>query len=232
MSRRLAVAVVTLAVVAAGCAAGPSTTTVAASPATPPPTSSATPSSTPPATPPSTPPATPSSTPPATPSSTPPATPPSTVDADAFPTGIVPARLVIDAIDVDAPVVDLALTATEVEVPAGDDDAGWWTATRRPGELGPAVIGGHVDSTDGPAVFFRLRELATGDRIVVEAADGEARSFVVRRVQQLAKGADPRAIFGIDGDRPQLRLVTCGGQFDRTTGHYTDNLVVHAGAAA
>lgn len=113
---------------------------------------------------------------PASPSEEPSAPEPSTPE---YPTGVIPVAIVIPAIDVDAPVVDLSLTATEVEVPEDFGDAGWWTQTRRPGEIGPAVIGGHVDSKSGPAVFYRLADLRPGDEVTVADEAGETRSFVV-----------------------------------------------------
>ncbi len=145
-----------------------------------------------------------------------------------FPTGIDPVRIVIPAIGVDADVVDLRLTADQVEVPDDFGDVGWWTPTRRPGEIGPAVMGGHVDSTSGPAVFFRLTELEPGDEILVNGADGDTRTFVVDRALQADKYERPPEVFGFGQGRPELRLITCGGAFDPSVGHYEDNYVVFA----
>lgn len=153
--------------------------------------------------------------------------PASMPDVD-LPTGIDPHRILIPAIGVDAPVIDLLLTATEVEVPEDFDDAGWWTATRRPGEIGPSVIGGHVDSRSGPAVFFRLDQLREGDEVVVESEDGEQVVFVVDNGIQIDKYDRPPEVFGFGQGRPELRLITCGGEFDPTIGHYTDNYVIFA----
>lgn len=153
----------------------------------------------------------------------------------AYPTGIVPASIAIPAIGVDARVIDLQLTADEVEVPTDFDEAGWWVQTRKPGEIGPAVIGGHVDSTSGPAVFFRLASLRVGDEVVVADATGGTRRFVVDTAPvQVRKDARPPEVFGFGEGRPELRLITCGGDFDPTTGHYVDNVVVfcHAPTSA
>lgn len=166
--------------------------------------------------------------PPALPSTDPPRAP---VEAAPLPTGIVPARLIIEAIGVDAPTVGLDLRGAEPEVPADDASTGWYHQTRRPGEIGPAVIAGHVDGRSGPAVFFRLGELAPGDEILVESADGDRRAFVVTGSGQHPKGELPPEVFGFGAATPELRLITCGGAFDRSSGHYLDNLVVYARAA-
>lgn len=149
--------------------------------------------------------------------------------AGAFPTGIDPHRIEIPAIGVDAPVIDLQLTADSAEVPEDFDDTGWWVQTRQPGEIGPSVIGGHVDSTSGPAVFFRLRDLRPGDEVVVRDEAGESRSFVVSRAPiQVDKYERPAEIFGFGEGRPELRLITCGGDFNPAIGHYDSNIVVFA----
>lgn len=145
-----------------------------------------------------------------------------------FPTGVDPVRIEIPAIGVDADVVDLRLTADQVEVPDDFGDVGWWTSTRRPGEIGPAVMGGHVDSASGPAVFFRLTALEPGDEIIVHGADGDTRTFVVDRALQADKYERPPEVFGFGQSRPELRLITCGGAFDPSVGHYEDNYVVFA----
>ncbi|MEZ5140136.1 MAG: class F sortase [Acidimicrobiales bacterium] len=148
-----------------------------------------------------------------------------------LPSGIVPARLVIGAIGVDAPTGALDLAGDAPEVPEDFGATGWYRQTRRPGEIGPAVIAGHIDSRSGPAVFFRLRDLVAGDEIVVESADGDRRSFVVTGTGQYPKGELPAEVFGFGAPVPELRLITCGGTFDRSSGHYLDNLVVYARAA-
>ncbi|HEY6709265.1 MAG TPA: sortase [Actinomycetota bacterium] len=90
------------------------------------------------------------------------------------------------------------------------------------------MIVGHVDSRSGPAVFFRLGELQRGDRIVVGQVGGVARSFVVKRVERSAKEALPVERIWNRTRQPVLRLITCGGSFDRSSGHYRDNVVVYA----
>ena len=139
-----------------------------------------------------------------------------------------PVSIQIPAIGVDARVVPVGLgTGRTMEVPAVDL-AGWYEPGPRPGEAGPAVLVGHVDSRRGPAVFYRLGQLHRGDRIVVGQAKGPARSFVVERVERRPKQALPVGRIWNDTRRPVLRLITCGGKFDRATGHYRDNVIVYA----
>jgi Sortase domain len=141
-----------------------------------------------------------------------------------------PVSVAIPAIAVDARVVPVGLREDRtMEVPTVDL-AGWYELGPRPGEAGPAVIVGHVDSRRGPAVFFRLGELRRGDRVVVGQRGGAATSFRVERVERHPKEALPtRRIWNRTRD-PVLRLITCGGSFDRSTGHYRDNIVVYATA--
>ena len=139
-----------------------------------------------------------------------------------------PVSIAIPAAEVEARVVPVGLWPDRtMEVPAVDL-AGWYEVGPRPGEAGPAVIVGHVDSRSGPAVFFRLGELRRGDRIVVGQAGGVARSFVVKRVERSAKEALPVERIWNRTRLPVLRLITCGGSFDRSSGHYRDNVVVYA----
>jgi hypothetical protein len=140
-----------------------------------------------------------------------------------------PVKVVIPAIGVRARIVSLGLNPDRtLEVPEDFDDAGWWTGGARPGERGPAVIAGHVDSTSGPAVFFRLGELHPGDAIVVLRRDGTLARFAVQRLERYPKSNFPTARVYSPTRRPTLRLITCGGAFDGSTGHYLDNTVVYA----
>jgi sortase (surface protein transpeptidase) len=143
-----------------------------------------------------------------------------------------PVSIAIPAAGVDARVVPVGLRADRtMEVP-GVDLAGWYEPGPRPGEAGPAVIVGHVDSRQGPAVFFRLGELRRGDRIVVGRQGGGGRAFVVDRVERLPKDALPTERIWNRTREPVLRLITCGGSFDRSTGHYRDNVIVFARASS
>jgi hypothetical protein len=106
--------------------------------------------------------------------------------------------------------------------------AGWYRLGPRPGEPGSAVILGHVDSTSGPAVFYRLRELRRGDEILVGRADGSSVRFVVDRIRQYPKKWFPTDEVYYPTLKPELRLVTCGGQFDFRSRHYKSNVIVFA----
>jgi hypothetical protein len=115
-----------------------------------------------------------------------------------------------------------------VQVPSRWELAGWYALGPRPGDPGSAVILGHVDSRRGPAVFFRLRELRRGDEIKVTRADRSSARFVVERTAQYDKQQFPTDDVYYPTLTPALRLVTCGGQFDHSTGHYRSNIIVFA----
>lgn len=141
-----------------------------------------------------------------------------------------PTRLTIPAIGVDtAGLIDLGLRADHtMEVPADAETVGWYTHSPTPGERGPALLAAHVDWQGRLGVFHGLRKLTPGDHVTVERADGSAVSFTVRRVEQHPKDRFPtQAVYG-HVESPELRLVTCGGQFDREAGSYRDNIVVYA----
>lgn len=154
--------------------------------------------------------------------------PPSSVPAG--PSGD-PLRVRIPAIGVVAPLVRLGLNPDRtLEVPTYEK-AGWYTGASRPGDPGPAVIAAHVDSTTGPAVFYRLRELKPGDTVLVDYRDGSV-AFSVRESQSFSKASFPTArVYGATAG-PELRLITCDGTFDRKARSYRSNLVVSAGAAS
>ena len=145
------------------------------------------------------------------------------------PGGSPPVRLSIPAIGVETPLLRLGLEPDRsMEVPGDFDLAGWFAGGPVPGQPGPAVIAGHVDSRTGPAVFYRLRELRAGDRIEVTRADGTRLRFVVDSNQSFPKAGFPTgAVFG-PTPAAELRLITCAGTFDRARGSYRDNLVVFA----
>jgi hypothetical protein len=115
-----------------------------------------------------------------------------------------------------------------LQVPKRTTVAGWYTGSPRPGTVGSAVIAGHVDSRTGPGIFFWLRTLHRGDRIYVGRADGTMAVFTVTRVKKFAKDEFPTAaVYGAVPDA-ELRLITCGGIFDRSLGSYLSNVVVFA----
>ena len=125
--------------------------------------------------------------------------------------------------------IRLGLTsAGALQVPKTTTVAGWFTGGPRPGAVGAAVIAGHVDSKTGPGIFFWLRALKPGDKIYVGRADGTMAVFTVTREHMYAKDAFPtEAVYGAVPDR-ELRLITCGGVFDRAIGSYLSNVVVFA----
>jgi sortase (surface protein transpeptidase) len=107
-------------------------------------------------------------------------------------------------------------------------DAAWFTASVKPGRVGPSVITAHVDSVDGPDVFFHLDELVAGDEIEVHGEDGDVVVFEATALEQHPKDAYPREAVHGATEAAELRLITCGGAFDQAVGHYDDNIIVFA----
>lgn len=146
----------------------------------------------------------------------------------------VPVRLRIPAIEVDTGLMALGLREDgTLQVPPlrGNAPAGWYRHSPTPGEVGASVLAGHVDTArDGPAVFHRLRELAVGDPIEVRRKDGSVARFAVTRVAVFAKQDFPSAEVYAPPPHAGLRLITCGGVFDRGEGSYRSNVVVFADA--
>ena len=144
-----------------------------------------------------------------------------------------PVSLVIPAIDVSTRLVQLGVNKNgTLQVPNTVAVAGWYTGSPRPGEAGGAVIAGHVDGPSGSAevdgVFYHLRNLTPGEKIFVKRADGSLAVFTITQVSQYPKTGFPtRAVYG-PPPHAQLRLITCGGTFDYTTGHYLSNTIVYA----
>ncbi len=126
-------------------------------------------------------------------------------------------------------IVDLGLAADgAIEVPEDPSAPGWFYPGPSPGQFGPAVIAGHVDSDRGPAVFYRLGELDPGDRVHVTRADGTVGTFLIDRVEAFAKAEFPtHEVYGDTTNRAELRLITCGGNYDDDAG-YLGNVVAFA----
>lgn len=154
---------------------------------------------------------------------------PPDVDAAAPPAPAAPARVVIPALSLDEPLIELGIADDGgMEVPVDYDEVGWFSGGGRPGGNGPTVIAAHVDSPTGPAVFQALEDLAVGDVVEVYGADGVAHVYRVTETADYPKSAFPTArVFGATA-RDELRLITCGGVFDRDAGSYVDNRVVYA----
>lgn len=156
-------------------------------------------------------------------------------DAGQGPLGLsrsAPVKISIPRIGVDADIMSLGTNPDgTVQVPPLQQAllAGWYEPGPSPGEVGNAVIVGHVDSAAiGPAVFYSLGALQPGDTITVSRQDGSSASFRVDSVSAHPKDDFPtEQVYG-PSDRPGLRVITCGGQFDEASGDYPDNVIVFA----
>lgn len=170
-------------------------------------------------------------TPPASPSPVPVPTTPAAPEPDLGPilAASVPVALDIPSIGVHTRgLVPLNVGPDAVLPPPADPaTAGYYAGGPTPGQLGPAVIAAHVDSRSGPAVFYRLGELTAGALVHVTRQDGSVATFTVDAVRRYAKAQFPtQLVYGSGTDRAEIRLITCGGAYDRSTGHYVDDVVV------
>lgn len=141
-----------------------------------------------------------------------------------------PVRLRIPTIGVDA-LFEAPLgvdSDNEIQVPEAYDTVGWYKYGPTPGEIGPAVVLGHVDSYEGPAVLFSLGQLDIGDTIEIEREDGTTAVFVVEKMKRHPQSGFPTADVYSDLDYPGLRIITCTGVYDRGVQRYTHNLIVFA----
>ena len=145
--------------------------------------------------------------------------------------GSPPVRLDIASIGVHTSTfVDLGRGPDgSIEVPQNFAAAGFYTLGPTPGQFGPAVIAGHVDSHQGPAVFYRLGALKVGATVSVGRRDGTTARFIVDKVAAYPKAQFPTTeVYGNTTSRAELRLITCGGSFDDRSGHYVNNVVAFA----
>jgi sortase (surface protein transpeptidase) len=142
----------------------------------------------------------------------------------------IPSRIRIPTIGVDAPIAAVDLSADgDLPAPSPTDRnlAGWYAQSTAPGSIGNAVIDGHVDTMQGPAVFYLLGELHRGDPVDITRTDGSVAGFTVDAVQLYPRSAVPTdQVFG-PADTPRLRLLTCGGGYTKATG-YQGTVVVYA----
>ncbi len=144
-----------------------------------------------------------------------------------------PVRVQIPAIGVDSTLMQLGLQADgSLQVPPVGFPAGWYTGAPTPGELGPAILAGHVDWGGHPGVFYHLRDLQPDAEVTITRQDGTAAVFRVTHVNQYPKDQFPTQVVYGDIDHPGLRLITCGGSFDRQTRNYDDNIVAFADLVA
>jgi sortase (surface protein transpeptidase) len=140
----------------------------------------------------------------------------------------VPVALRIPAIDVSVSLSTLGLNADRtVQVPTKFAEPGWYRLGPTPGQVGSAVILGHVDDKNGPAVFYRLKSLKAGDKVDVSLANGVVAHFAVKSVATYPKKAFPAQQVYASHGFSALQLVTCGGQFDSRTGSYLSNVVAY-----
>ncbi|QYC38527.1 Sortase family protein [Nonomuraea coxensis DSM 45129] len=141
---------------------------------------------------------------------------------------VVPESLDIPSLDLEAPLMKLGLAKNgDVELPPYEKPktAGWYEGSAVPGEKGASVIIGHVDTKTAPAVFYKLKDLRKGQTVKVRRSDGKTVTYKVDAIEQVHKDSFPtRRVYLEDG----LRLVTCGGTFDRARGEYLDNVIVYA----
>jgi hypothetical protein len=140
-----------------------------------------------------------------------------------------PIRVQIPTIGVDSPLMELGLRADgTMQVPPAAFPAGWYTGAPTPGELGPAILAGHINWAGHLGVFSRLHELKPGDEVTVARQDGSAAVFRVVQVMEYPKTTFPTNVVYGDLDHPGLRLITCGGTLDRQAHSYDDNIVAFA----
>jgi Sortase domain len=144
-----------------------------------------------------------------------------------------PVRVQIPTIGVDSALMQLGLRADgSLQVPPVGFPAGWYTGAPTPGELGPAILAGHVDWGGQPGVFYHLRDLQPDAEVTVTRQDGSAAVFRVTQVKEYPKDKFPSDVVYGDLDHAGLRLITCGGAFDRQTRNYDDNIVAFADLVA
>ncbi|CAA9335825.1 MAG: hypothetical protein AVDCRST_MAG72-529 [uncultured Nocardioidaceae bacterium] len=139
-----------------------------------------------------------------------------------------PVRVEIPEIGVDAGLVDVGLDEDGVmETPTVAEQAAWFTPSPPPGIPGATVISGHV-TYNGPAVFLKLGDLRRGDQVEVRRADGVTTIFEVTKIGSFAKNNFPTDAVYSQPSRSELRLITCGGEYDEENNRYLDNVIVWA----
>ena len=138
-----------------------------------------------------------------------------------------PTRVTLPSLNVTSTLIGLGIAGDgTIQTPVDYQQAGWYDTGVKPGDPGPAVILGHIDSKVGPGIFYRLGTLKPGDIAQVQRADGTTVSFAVDVVREFSKKAFPTDLVYGPTDGPTLRLITCGGPFDASKGSYEDNVIV------
>jgi sortase (surface protein transpeptidase) len=148
--------------------------------------------------------------------------------------GLRPTSVKIPKIGAESSLLAVAVkTDGSISVPSVHTpmQAAWYKLSPVPGDVGPAIVLGHVDGDKKPGIFYKLKDLKPGDEVDVDRSDGKKLKFVVDRVTQVPKDTFPKdAVYG-NSDKPELRLITCGGAFDHAEHSYVDNIVVYANLA-
>jgi LPXTG-site transpeptidase (sortase) family protein len=141
----------------------------------------------------------------------------------------IPTHLAIPDVGIDTALVSVGLNPDKtLEVPADYLEAGWYKYSPTPGEVGPAVIVGHLDSVAAIGVFWELHNVQVGDKIMVTRADGQTHTFVATGIRQVSKDEFPTADIYGNINYAGLRLLTCGGVYDIAKHEYNLNTVVFA----
>jgi sortase A len=142
--------------------------------------------------------------------------------------GIIPARIQIPSLDIDTDVISVGLLDNgEMAVPENNEIAGWYNKGVKAGAKGNAVIAGHVDSHEGPAIFFYLKNMEIGEKVIVTDKNGEKRTFAVRAKESYKSEEAPiEKIFG-PKEKRYLNLITCTGTFDYDVRSYPDRLIIY-----
>jgi hypothetical protein len=143
----------------------------------------------------------------------------------------VPTKVRIPAIHVDAPLTDLGLQANGRLTAPPDDNrnlAGWYRDGTPPGSIGTAIVAGHVDTRQGPAVFYNLGALTKGTTVEIDRSDGRTAVFTIDAIEVYRAADFPDQKVYAPATRPELRLITCGGGFDKKHQQYLGNVVAYA----
>ncbi len=141
-----------------------------------------------------------------------------------------PTHISIPSVGIDSNVMELGRNddGTMQTPPLFENITGWYKYSPTPGEIGPSVIVGHIDTYKGPSVFWRLSQIQPGSIVEVTRKDGVVVKFKVEALKQFEQNDFPTAEVYGNLDHAGLRLITCGGTFNRATGHYSQNTVVFA----
>ncbi len=140
-----------------------------------------------------------------------------------------PVKISLPSINTEAAVTELGLQPDHtIEVPKDPNQVGWYVYSPTPGEIGPSVMVGHLDSATGPAIFWNLKDLKSGDQFTISRQDGSKATFQVYAMKKFSQDNFPsNDVYGPISDA-EVRLITCSGTWLRSQHHYSDNLVVFA----